>query len=501
VKLLIPLTLAAAAAGLSFAPPQEGVLERFGDRERIQVHSHRVDGELRVSVKASDKPLDHIISELAAEVGLTVSGFEDRRQSMITAELHDRPLDLVLEILLGSVGLEFEVEGNHLAVLAHDGSDQASLLRSAKRGYQRALNTFPDHERAPEGYLSQAWIAEVEGDLGTAIRMYEVIPGSYPNYPQTADAHYHIGRLNESLGSWRDAVHHYNEVSELLFQHDFDAEVRLGQARCKIELGDPTGAIYLIQALDVNSPALDDEEAAERILVRARARNKMRDYQATLADLDHIDQLGSRLIHTAEYLRCTAVALEGLELYGPAGRAWMGYAERATGDARIVAVELAVELFLDAGDETSALYAARFGRESGGSDALGELESRLRSRLFPEGSREPSSQGDKAPLTRLERARAAWAKDELAVVFSALSPLMADPRDLTEQHYTEALGLWARCLEQLESLDAALDVLRDARPKLEALESRMRIDVVAAELYEKNGMFDEEVDAYGGTYR
>ena len=492
MKRLIPLLLV-ATAGLGFALPQGS--------ESIHVSTRRLDGELLVSVTAADKPLDRVIAEVADEAGLALSGFDGRRQRLVTVELHDRPLDMVLEFVLGSVGLEFELEGNHLAVLGHEGADRATLLRSAKRSYQRALNTFPSHTEAPRAYLSQAWIAEHEGDLGSAIRLYQTIPTAYPNYPQLAAAQFHTGRLKEELGNWRDAVQHYDIVSELRTDHDFHGDVRLGQARCKIALGDPAGAIYLLQSLELASPAFDDEEAAGRILVRAKAHNALRDYQATLADLDQIDQLRSYLVTTADYLRCTAVALEGLGLYGPAGRAWLALAERTDGTDRLTAVELAIELFLDADDDTSALYAARFGRELGGTPKLEALEDVVAARLGLDTLGEESPEVTDAPLGRLEQAREAWNRDDLAGAYTALSPLITDPRGLTESDHTDALGLWARCLEQLEGLEVALGVLRDARPELEALENRMRLDVLAAELYEAHGMFDEAVDAYGGTYR
>jgi tetratricopeptide (TPR) repeat protein len=488
--------LAAGAASLALAGPQ--------DRELIQVESRRMDGELLISVSASDKPLDHIVGAIAHEAGLAVSGFEGRRQRLVTVDLVDRPVDMVLEFVLGTVGLEFDLEGNHVAVLGHDPEDLTTLRLAAGRSYQRALNAFPASDQAPAAYLAQAWLAEQAGDLGGAINLYQVVATQYPNYPELAAAEYHTARLHEALGSWRDAVLHYDRLSELKVDHDFHAGLRLGQARCKIELGDPAGAIFLLQNLDLHAPALDDDERAARILVHAQANNARYDYHGALADLDRIDQLRSFLVTSPEYQRNTAIALEGLELFGPAGRAWLAYAERAQGSDQRSAVELAVELFLDADDEAAALYAVRFGKQLGGSSRLDALEQVIEERLgmdrleLPEGG---SRTGASPNQERLARAEAAWSEDDLAGAYSELAPLIADPRGLTESDRAGALCLWARCLERLEGLPQAIDVLRANRAGLDSLDNRMRLDVVAAELFEAHELFDAAVDAYAGTYQ
>jgi len=494
VKRFMTIALVATSAlGLAFAAPQE--------RETIQVEGRRMDGELLISVRANDKPLDSIVEAVAKEAGLLVSGFDGRRQRLITVDLFERPLDMVLEFTLGSVGLEFELEGNHITIHGHVVEDQDALLRAAARGYQRALNTFPAADAAPGAHLSQAWIAEQNGDLGSAIGMYQMIPSKYPGYPELAAAEYHSARLYEVLGNWRDAIQHYDRLAELKVDHDFHAAQRLGRARCTIELGDPKAAIFQLQNLDLHSPALDDDEASARILVRARANNARRDYTAALADLDQIDQLQSYLVTSADYQRNTAIALEGLELFGPAARAWLAYAERAKGTDRLTAVELAVELFLDADDESAALYAIRFGETLGGSGKLTALRGVIDERLGLVTVQTTSTTSDKGPAERLERAREAWQAGDLSATYSALGPVMNDSRGLIEVDRAEVLCLWARCLDRLENLDAAIDVLRTNRPQLTSLENRMRLDVVAADLYEAHGRFDEAVDAYGGTYR
>jgi hypothetical protein len=50
-------------------------------------------------------------------------------------------------------------------------------------------------------------------------------------------------------------------------------------------------------------------------------------------------------------------------------------------------------------------------------------------------------------------------------------------------------------------MNAAIRLMQELRPSLAALENRSALDLVAADLYEAAGMFDEAVDAYGGIYR
>ena len=457
-----------------------------------------IDGELLVSVQARDIPVDEVVAELAQRAGLTLTGFDpDRRQPLVAIELRQRPLDMVLEFVLGSVGYEFERSGAELNVHGH-ATDRGALLQNASVAYSRATNTYPKSERAPGARLAQAWIAEDRGDLSTALDLYLLVPANYPGSTELAEAYYRSGLLAEKLGNWRDAVQSYDLLSELTTPHTFHAGQRLGRARCDIALGDPIGAIYKLKTLDLNIPALDDQDLANRILVRADAHNELRDYTAALVDLDQIDQLNSSLVQTAGYQRATSIALEGLGLYAPAGHSWLAYAKLTEGNERQTAFEMSVELFLQANDEVSALFAVRFAEDLGSSPKLELLKAQVLERL---GLDRLQRQVVETPAVRLERAEAAWNDADIGGAYAELQSLIEAPGQLTDAERALASSLWARCLDQLEGIDSAMTYLRQARTELLSLENRTQLDLTAASLFEARELFDQAVDAYGGIYR
>ena len=466
--------------------------------ESLFVDGIYIDGELLVSVVARDIPIDQVTAALAREAGLTVNGFDaSRRQPLVAIELRQRPLDMVLEYVLGSVGLEFERAGTTLSVHAHDG-ERTALLRRAQVAYARATNSYPNSERAPAARLAQGELAETEGDLSTALNLYQLIPANYPSSGEVAAAYYHSARIGEALGNWRDAVQNYDRLSGLTTPHTFHAEQRLGRARCDIALGDPIGAIYKLKTHDLNQPPANAADRAARSLVRAAAHNALREYAAALVDLDEIDQLNSALVASTQYQRATSIALEGLGLYAPAGRSWLAYAKLTSGFERQTAMEMAIELFLQAGDEVNALFAVRLAEDLFSSEKLGLLKAQVLERL---GLDHLQAEAPKTTAERLARAEAAWNNGDVGGAYAELRPLMNTPALLSDAERARAAGLWARCLDQLEGLKSAMTFLRGARPKLSSLENRAQLDLTAASLFEGRELFDEAVDAYGGIYR
>ena len=458
-----------------------------------------IDGELLLTVNARDIAVDQVVAAIARKANLTLSGFDpNRRHPLVAIELEQRPLDMVLEFVLGSVGLEFERSGANLEVHGHD-KTQDALLDRAAIAYMRATTAFPKSTRAASGRMAQGWIAEKRGDLSTALNMYQLVVKNYPTNPEIPRAHLMSGKVSEALGNWREASSSYDRLSELTVPHNFHAQQRLGRARCDIALAEPESAIYKLKTLDLNIPAFTDEEMAERILVRAHAHNAMREYQTALIDLDQIDQLDSPLVHSTGYLRATAIALEGIGLYGPAGSAWLTYSRKAHGADRQTAVETSVDLFMKAGDEVNAMFAVRFAESLGSTQKVALLKEQLYERL---GLDKLNKEVDPNSVAkRLENALAAWNAKDVGGAYSQLGPLIQNTSSLTDSQRADTAGLWAQCLENLEGLDSAIEFLREARLGIESMDNRTRLDLIAATLYEDNDMFDQAVDAYGGIYR
>jgi hypothetical protein len=463
------------------------------------VTSIHVGGESLVSLDVTDVRVNTITEAIAAEVGLSVSGFDGNKyMPRVTISLKDRPFALAIEYVLGSCGLTFERTANTIEVRDHNPRDRGELLLSAKVAYAHAVRSFPDSDLAPRAHIGQGWIEEQNGDLSTAIAMYQLVPDKYPTFAEVADAYYHTARLNEELGNWRDAIQAYDSLESLRIAHEFHSAQRIGRARCDIELGKPRAAIYKIEVLDMERPTKDPNERSERLMVRARANNGERDYAAALRNLDTIAQLKSTLVGTPEYVRTTGVALEGLRMFGPAAQAWLAYAHLVDGQKRLGAIEMAVELFLDQDDEVSALYALRFGEDLGLTAKLTSLRAVVDERL---GFGQDQGGGNEDPAVEIERAQAAWDSGDAVAAYREISILTNNHASLEESLRIKLYSVWARCTAAIEGLDAGVNLLRVLRPSLDALENRSALDLVAAEIYETAGLFDKAIDAYGGIYR
>jgi tetratricopeptide (TPR) repeat protein len=465
----------------------------------LVVSGHNNNGEALVSVNAKSMRVSAVVEAIAAEFGLTVSGFAPNTiHPLVTATLKDRPLDSAVEIVLGSSGLTYERTGNTIFVHEYSPGDREELLMSAKIAYAHAVRAFPENEMAPSAHLSQGWVEEQYGNFSTAISMYEIIPEKYPLYKEVAAAYFHIARLNEELGNWRDAIQSYDSLENLRTEHEFHSAQRLGRARCDVELGNPRAAIYKIEVLNMERRTSDPEERTARLMVHARANNGLREYGSALRDLDVIAQLDSPLVATPEYLQATAISLEGLGMFGPAAQAWLAYAHKVDGQKRLIAVEMAVELYLDEDDEVSAIHALRFGKEVGLSAKLTSLQLQIDERLGLNVKQE--NQVDD-PTKRLERAQVAWDGGDAIGAYREISALTDRHGDFAESTRIQLYSLWARCTASIEGMPAAVGLMRELRNNLDALENRSALDLVAAELYEAAGLFDEAVDSYGGIYR
>ncbi|MFT4709305.1 MAG: tetratricopeptide (TPR) repeat protein [Bacteroidia bacterium] len=457
------------------------------------------NGETLISVRAKDMRVSNVIDAIGTSVGLEVLGFDANKiQPLVTISLERRPLDMALEFVLGSCGLSFERAGNSIRVQDYDPTDKQEMLLAAKVAYAGAVRSFPDSDHAPAAHLAQGWIEEQGGNLATAIKMYQLVPEKYPMFPEVADAHFHTARINEKLGNWRDAVQSYDNLKNMSIDHGFHSAQRIGRARCDVELGMPQEAMYKIEVLNMERPTADPSERSKRFLVLARAHNGLRDYGQALRDLDAIAQLRSGIVSTEEYIRTTAIALEGMKMYGPAAQAWLAYARMVDGQARLTAIEMAVELYLDEGDEVSAIHALRFGEDVGLSAKLTNLRAVVDERL----GLDLIKAGDVTdPAKRIELAQLSYNSGDSVAAYREISSLTDRHGDLAEETRVKLYSLWSRCTADIEGHTSAITLMRELRKNLTALENRSQLDLVAAELYEDAGMFDEAVDAYGGIYR
>jgi len=451
------------------------------------------------TVRADDAGLRNVLEQIARKSGRYLEGYESLGSSaLVTVELVQRPLDQVLEYVLGSVGLSFELRRDTLIVLPADVEDlgREEILDQVSFSWLRAMTRFPGHHAAPAARLAQGELAEMRGNLGAARNHYQTLVEDYPDAEEVAEATMRTGRILQELGIWSQAAAQYRTLANLDRAAEYHAAARLELARCTVQLDDPQSALHMLEALDLAYPSADSTERTARQLVRAEALNARERYMEALRLLDRADPDLDPMVRQ-DALRIRAIALEGVGLPGEAGRAWLLYSEAAQRGERRDALEHAARLALQADDEMGALFVCRRAKEEGHGERFQRYELEARRRL---GFDEVEETLQERRGEQIDQAEAWLAAEEIGRAAEILQPLYLGRAALGPVDATRVCVAWAACIESRQGVEEALQVLAEVRDSFETLELRSRIDVGAARLLEKNGLFDRAVDAYSGIY-
>ena len=462
----------------------------------ISVTAEQIEGQQWWTVRAREASLEKVLREIGTRSGRAVEGLATlERPALVTVELTRRPLEQVLDYVLGSVGLRFELRRGTITVVAGEAS-RDELLDLASASWLRARTRFPDAPEAPSARLAEAELAERRGNLGAARDHYQSLVESYPLAREVTEAYFRSGRILERLGRWSDASLQFRTLANHPEASAWQSAARLELARCTVELGDPQSALHILTALESAHPSADETERSARILVEAHALNARGRFMEALRALDAV---GTRLDPLAEReaLRVRAVALEGIGLPGEAGRAWLLYAHEALLPERAAAYEHAARLALVADDELGALFVCEEAARAGLDGELGRYRREARQRL---GFDAPAAAGPRSTSERLAHAEELVDGEDFAGALPELEALFAARGALDDPDAARVAVSLARCLERSESLDAALATLAAARADLASLQARARLDVAAAKLLESHELFERAIDAYRGEY-
>jgi len=466
---------------------------------RPEVTMERIDGRPWFTVHAQDATAEQILAEIARLSGRELEGFEAlSRSSLVTVDLERRPIEVVLEYTLGSIGLGYELRRDRIKVTAA-GFEIASTEESLQRAsfaWVRAASRFPDHPEAAGARLAQGEIAELRGLLGPARDHYLTLIERYPKSPFTAEAYMRAGRVSAQLGDWAGASRNFRALANMATAPDYHAAARLEWAKAQIRLGDPEAALHMLSALEINYPPVDATERTARLLVRAGALNARGLHMEALQTIDgadgELDPTGSW-----EALEIRALALDGIGLPGEAARAWLLYAEGASGVEQANAFDHAARLSLEAGDELATLFVVRRAELLDADDGLARYATEARERL---GFTTIIPSNAQAVLARLEQAELLLDGDEPGRACSTFEALYLGRGALDEVTKARVCIGWARCVATQQGLEAAIRTLSEIRATLQSFEARRRLDLGTARLLEAHGFDERAIDAYEGRY-
>ncbi len=486
--------VAMAVMLLSQGPP-----DSYRSMSDLSVHAETIDGMQWWSVRADSVTLKSLLREVGQRSGRVIeglSGFDDA--SLVTVSLTRRPLDQVLEYALGSLGMRFELRRDTITILPgiSEAENTEDLFDFASAAWLRASTRFPGHLLASSARLSQGELAEIRGDLSAANSHYQAVIEKYPTSKNVPEAYMRSGRVLKRMDKWAEASIQFRELASLPEAVEYQTASRLELARCNLELGNPESARFILNALDTDYPTADPLELTERLLTRAECLNALGRPMEALRVIDQA-QAGMDPLSVRDSLRIRAAALEGVGLPAEAGRAWLLYSREAPDERKVIALEQAARLALEADDELSALFVCREAEAYGLDEPLRKYWREARRRLGFEVDAEDSDSGLRGRIDSIERLIEA---EQFEKASTTLEALFLGRGALPAAEGVRVCIAWAECVHALEGLEAAVETLSEVRPEFESLEDRGRLDVATAKLLEKNGQFDRAIDAYRGKY-
>lgn len=469
------------------------------------VKTYEESGDIYCDVQARGAQIHHVMAKLARSLEVDLRGFEDVEESRhVNAFLQHRPVDQAIQFLLGSVGMTATVTASYIEVRGElpPFPDTASTLQAAEIAYLKALQRYPHSEEAPKARMSLAEISLDQGFPARAVRHYEALIDDYPSCEFVHEAHMRAGRLLVGLEQWPEAQAHFEAMANIKIDEatprewiPMIAEARRELARCVLWRGEPRRAQYMLQGLEHSIPPTDDADLAQRLLLMARALLDLGRGEEGILFLDRAMQLGTGVVGEFESMDLRARGMELADKPIEAAVAWLHWSRSQDEDNKRKALARAAHLALSVeGEELAVLFLHKQAQADGLGDELLPFVNEARSRL----GLAAESYTNSTPSIRLERGEqllASGSTDQAADVFASIED---DFWGLTAANRLRYALAYAPLLETESSVDAAIELLRQVARSLESRDNRAQLYVLAAEIYERHGRFDEAAEAYGG---
>ena len=466
-----------------------------------------ISGDLVCSVRARKASAHDLVAEIAREAKLDLGGFNLQSvQQEVTVRIDARPLSQTLHYILGSCG--FRAELTSRSIFVHPElppfPNEAQLLDAADLAYQRALSFHPNSENGDEAELALARIQMRLGNAPLSRSHYEVLIENYPFSEHLQTALFEAADLLKRERNWEDAAVKYRDLIEMetqdltfrevLITNPHAIEARINLARCSAQLGNYEHALYGLNDLDNLSPAKSPQERGQRNYVRARALIGKTEYVEALRILQRADTQQASGDHPGERVELIALALALSGRHSDASLAWLEFSQQSAGAAQSDALVKAAELALQAGDELGALMICRQAQSQGHGEALAMLENEARSALdFVE-----SDLIHVGSEQRLERGEEFVSQGQWHAAYVELNRLEDQMDTMTSAKLARFSLAYAPSLESEVGMDETVRFLRKALPLQPDIEQRRAMYRLAAELFEKNELFDRAIDALGG---
>ena len=460
-----------------------------------------VDGVAFCTLHMRSSNLRDSLALLAHRAQLDIKGLELIDGDLRTdANLSNRRIELVLAYVLGQHGFGASVRASGITIhaLLTEEPSTDELRELAGFSYLRVTRNFPDHPSLAAVMLSQARVASQIGRVTTAQRYYEDLINRYPGAAETSSALMELGELLMLQREWGAASQQFSELLRFKIEPAVEEEAKLLFAEAIAREGQNDQALLMLKALDSVRPAATPEARQRRAYLRASFLLGLDRADDALKALDTADSFGLGDLEVRQAaLRLRAEALESIGDLAGSARAWIAWQAEVEGEDRIFGLESAARTSLESGrgeDLLAVIFAGRIASEAGFGQRLQPWVDEARTQL----GLQPSSTTS-VPVTdlldRAERSTLAGHSQEALALFD---DLMARRDELSPKQVLRFTGMRARALEVGASLQAAMDFLRNEIPSFEDTQARRELYLVAADLYARHSLWEQEAEALQG---
>ncbi|GJQ58282.1 MAG: hypothetical protein D8M57_02665 [Candidatus Scalindua sp. AMX11] len=218
-------------------PDRKKITERLAKDENLSVTREVNErGIVFYSVQARFTSINDILEALALYSGRKIFIDEDiekkRLSAIISVSLENSPFTDIIEILIGSSGLESIVSDEIVFVTIPTKLDMVSSYEyykeKAVQVYQMAMIKYPHYENIADAYYELGNFYLASGLPTIALQEFQIIKEKYQGYLKGNESMYNIGRCYELLGDTENALNSY-----LLFAKKYPRDAKVGEAYLK----------------------------------------------------------------------------------------------------------------------------------------------------------------------------------------------------------------------------------------------------------------------------
>jgi len=192
-------------------------------------------GELRL--RAEGATLGAVLDAVARQAGLRVE-YDGPTHFRIVAAMEASTPEHVLEMVLGSVGLEGRIEEGVLKVqpLLPAPRSESEGMRDALWALREFLILFPESAQVPEAYYALAHLYMTQGRTAMALDQFDVLCKEFPRSEWAVLAHYVAGRAYHARGDWGRAEQELLLAADRSRDQALVASAYLWAAHSQVEL-------------------------------------------------------------------------------------------------------------------------------------------------------------------------------------------------------------------------------------------------------------------------